>query len=132
MPLATAGAAYAQDPYPPHSTSHPYPPKPHHPHHDYPPKPHHPHHDYPPKPHKPHGSGHGDGHKGDWDGGYGDEHKGDWDGGHGDGRNGGHRPPHLANTGDDSTKNVVLGSVAAGLIAAGAGTLLVVRRRHNS
>ncbi|MFE5025445.1 LPXTG cell wall anchor domain-containing protein [Streptomyces sp. NPDC056656] len=124
-PLATAGAAYAQDPYPPHSTTHPYPPKPHHPGH-YPPKPHHPGH-YPPKPHKPHGPGYGDGHNGNWphQPGYGD--------GYGDGRNGGgHRSPHLANTGDDNTRNLVLGSTAAGLIAAGAGTLMVVRRRHNS
>ncbi|MFE5793222.1 LAETG motif-containing sortase-dependent surface protein [Streptomyces sp. NPDC056503] len=86
----------------------PHPSKPSHPYppkpdHPYPPKPHHP---YPPKPPKPHHPG--------------KPHHGDHP--HG---------PHLADTGDDNSE-LILGGVAAGLVAAGAGTVLVVRRRRHS
>ncbi|WP_329124937.1 LPXTG cell wall anchor domain-containing protein [Streptomyces sp. NBC_01353] len=100
-PLVGTGVAYATDnPYPPHSTGHPYPPKPH--------EPHEPDHQYPPKPHEP---GHGDSHH---------------DGGHEPGK------PHLADTGGDSTKELVLGGIAAGLVAAGVGAAWVARRRRTS
>ncbi|MFI1654285.1 hypothetical protein ACH4ZU_04970 [Streptomyces sp. NPDC020472] len=109
-PLAGAGTALAvDDPHPP-KPGHPYPPKPDHPHpsepghHPYPPKP--GHHPYPPKPPKPH---------------------------HPDKPHHGEHPhgPHLADTGDDH-RELILGGVAAGLVAAGAGTVLVVRRRRHS
>ncbi len=40
--------------------------------------------------------------------------------------------PRLADTGADHTQEVILGSAAAALIAAGAGTMLIARRRSNS
>ncbi|MQY40310.1 hypothetical protein SRB17_83430 [Streptomyces sp. RB17] len=40
--------------------------------------------------------------------------------------------PELAHTGADHTKEAVLGGAAAALIAAGAGTVLIARRRSNS
>lgn len=39
--------------------------------------------------------------------------------------------PELAHTGDDHTQEVILGSAAAALIAAGAGTMLIARRRNS-
>ncbi|MGY6024243.1 hypothetical protein [Streptomyces spinosirectus] len=85
-------------------------PPPTHPTHTaYPPSPYPP---YPPKPPKPHHPGHG-------------HH----DGGH---HENGHHPGHLANTGNDDKKKLALGGVAVGLIAAGAGTMVVARRRRSS
>jgi LPXTG-motif cell wall-anchored protein len=104
-PLAAAGAAHATDaPYPPHSTDHPYPPD--HGDDQYPP--------YPPKPPKPHDYG-----KPDHPGKPHDEN--------------GHHPgkPALADTGDND-RELILGGVAASLVAAGVGTLVAVRRRNNS
>ncbi|MFD0142515.1 MULTISPECIES: LAETG motif-containing sortase-dependent surface protein [unclassified Streptomyces] len=75
--------------------------------HPYPPKPHHP---YPPKPPKPHHPDKPD----HWDHPDKPEHGG-----------------HLADTGDDNTE-IILGGVAAALVAAGVGTVLVVRRRRHS
>ncbi|MEU7039311.1 LPXTG cell wall anchor domain-containing protein [Streptomyces sp. NPDC046237] len=106
-PLAGTGVANASDhPYPPHSTDHPYPP--HSTDHPYPPVPHEPGHQYPPGHHNP----------------------GDGDSHHGDGQEPG--KPHLADTGADNTKGVVLGGIAAALVAAGAGAAWVSRRRRTS
>ncbi|HEY9370900.1 LPXTG cell wall anchor domain-containing protein [Streptomyces sp.] len=107
-PLVGAGAAYAMDddPYP-HATKPTDKPDDDH-DHQYPPKPHptkpddHP---YPPKPPHPH---HPD-----------KPHHPD----HPD-------KPHLADTGDDT--KLIMGSAAAGLVAAGLGTVFVARRRRNS
>ena len=137
-PLAATGTAYAVD--------NPYPPSPCPTHTTYPP--------YPPKPHG-YGDDYGDEHEGDCDNGQGNGHgNGHGNGGeghgngHGDGNGseGGHHPggsdnghqngrpdkPHLAHTGEDNTTELVLGGVAAGLVALGGGALLVARRRSNS
>ncbi|MFD7322516.1 hypothetical protein ACFV9D_15725 [Streptomyces sp. NPDC059875] len=92
-----------------YATDNPYPP--HATDHPYPPKPHKPHdsdHQYPPGHHEP---GHGDS---------------DHDNGHKPGK------PHLADTGADNTKEIVLGGTAAALVAAGVGAAWVARRRQNS
>ncbi|MGW1363570.1 hypothetical protein ACWHLZ_14345 [Streptomyces chartreusis] len=111
-PLAGAGTALAMDnPYPPHPTKpgHPYPP--------YPPKPPGHDHDHDHDGHHPGKPDHG------WDG---------HDGGE-EGHDQGPGREHLADTGDnDNDKELILGGVAAALVAAGAGTVLVVRRRHGS
>ncbi|MGW5463792.1 LAETG motif-containing sortase-dependent surface protein [Streptomyces sp. NPDC003996] len=117
-PLAGAGAAFADDgsygygnPYPPHPTHTPKPP-------------------YPPKPPHHHHNDHGHDEHGHDEHGH-DEHGHD-EHGHDIGQ-GGPEKPHLAHTGaDNHTQEMVLGGVAAALIAAGAGTIVVARRRSNS
>ncbi|MEU9865565.1 LPXTG cell wall anchor domain-containing protein, partial [Streptomyces sp. NPDC047971] len=80
---------------------------------DHPYPPHSSGHPYPPKPPKPH-----------------EPDEGEW--GHGDHE--GHKPgkPHLADTGGDNTGELVLGGVAAALVAAGAGAAWAARRRRSS
>lgn len=101
-PLMGAGTSHAAD--------YPHPPKPTHTHKPYPPKPKPTHGHYPPKPHKPHHHREPVHHK---------------------------KPSHhedyrreLAQTGNSSTKPVLAG-VAAALVATGAGTTLVARRRRS-
>jgi len=153
-PLAAAGTAHAtDDPYPTHSTDHPYPPKPDdgtyppkpdhgtYPpkpdHGTYPPKPDHgtyppkpDHGTYPPKPPKPHYPDKPHGEHGQYPDKPHGEHGQYPDKPHGEN---GHHPdkPELAHTGDNN-RELILGGVAASLVAAGVGTLVVVRRRHNS
>ncbi|WP_225097414.1 LPXTG cell wall anchor domain-containing protein [Streptomyces sp. CoH27] len=83
-------------------------------------------------------------HKGDHDGDHKGDHKGDHDGDHkgdhdndhkgdkGDREHGGHdqHRPSLAKTGNE--KALALGGTAAGLLAAGTGAMMAVRRRRNS
>ncbi|MFE5488004.1 hypothetical protein [Streptomyces sp. NPDC056527] len=92
-----------------HAADNPYPP--HSTDHPYP--PHSTDHPYPPKPHKPHEPGHGHG-------------DGDHEGGHEPGK------PHLADTGADNTRELVLGGAAAVLVTAGVGAAWVARRRRTS
>ncbi|MFG3206562.1 hypothetical protein [Streptomyces sp. NPDC048192] len=58
-----------------------------------------------------------------------DEHGSDEHGCDNDEKTGG--KPELAHTGADHTREAVMGGAAAALIAAGAGTMLIARRRSN-
>ncbi|MGW0765496.1 LPXTG cell wall anchor domain-containing protein [Streptomyces sp. NPDC002676] len=110
-PLVNAGSAHARDHTlygGPHPTKTAYPP--------YPPKP--------PRPHHPHDEEHGHHEK--------PEHGHHGQPGHERGDERGHERGHLANTGDNGTKQLIMGGIAASLVAAGAGTMLVARRRRSS
>ncbi|MFF2503995.1 LPXTG cell wall anchor domain-containing protein [Streptomyces sp. NPDC058067] len=84
------------------------------------------------------GGEHGDDSGGSHENGSGGEHGDDSGSSHENGSGGdqdkGHEKGsgHLAHTGADNKQELILGGVAAGLVALGAGSLLVVRRRNNS
>ncbi|MFE8949168.1 LPXTG cell wall anchor domain-containing protein [Streptomyces sp. NPDC007856] len=84
-----------------------------------------------------HRGDHDNDHKGDHRGDHDNDHKGDHRGDHdgdrkGDKEHGGHDRDHpsLAKTGNE--KALTLGGTAAGLLAAGSGAMMAVRRRRNS